>query len=62
MTKARVAKSRDTITIISGVHEGYTALALEDAEGKITFRARLLSGPNHGLKIQVQRGDYVVGG
>lgn len=62
MAEARIAKNRDKITIISGKHEGSTALALEDAEGKLTFRVRLLTGPNHGLKIQVKRGDYIVGG
>lgn len=62
MGKARVAKNRDTITIVSGKYEGATALALEDAEGKITFKVRLLTGPHHGLKINVHRGDYIVGG
>ena len=61
-SQARIAKYKDIISIISGEHNGCTARALEDAEGKITFRVRLLDGPNHGLKVQIKRGDYVVGG
>lgn len=62
MGKAKRARAGQTVTIIAGEHDGNTAIALQDGEGRSALRVQLKSGPKRGTIVDIATGNYIVGG